>query len=566
MENLSRGVVAVRCSETDVLISWRLLGLDPKDIGFNVYRTTDDGSPERLNREVLTKGTNFVDDSADLDRDNIYEARAVIGGKEQAADSHFTLPAANPQEPVVRVPLREGGPIKFVWVGDLDGDGNYDYVLDRQTVPQTLEAYTSTGKFLWEIQLGPGSEEQNNISPGPSTIDVGHWDGVTVYDFDSDGHAEVAIRIANGVVFGDGQTFRDGDNDNHQFIAFVDGMTGALRASAELPNKYSADGPLGARFGVGYLDGKRPHLISYNKNRQKSGAFNLLYAAYTFDGRDANLEWIWHRDNTDAPDGHNSRSFDSNGDGKDEIHEIGFCLNGDGTFRYKVEDAIHGDRFQIAKIDPSRDGYQGFAVQQNHPDFLYEIYYDADDGKAIWKHYGEGDSDVGRGLVGDLDPRHPGMESWSFSGLYNTPKNVLVDETSPWPHLTLFWDGDIQTELFNDGKIEKWNPATANTDANISRLVTTWRFNAAVTHGPNPAMIGDIFGDWREEVILVHPDQNALAIFTTDQPTDIRLYTFAHNPAYRNSMTFKGYIQTHNPDYFVGNGMKSPPRPNIRYV
>ncbi|GAB4006388.1 hypothetical protein GCM10029992_56900 [Glycomyces albus] len=40
MEDLGRGVVAVR-SDNSVLVSWRLLGLDPDDIGFNVYRSTD---------------------------------------------------------------------------------------------------------------------------------------------------------------------------------------------------------------------------------------------------------------------------------------------------------------------------------------------------------------------------------------------------------------------------------------------------------------------------------------------------------------------------------------------
>src|SRR5688572_11241097 len=34
MENLGRGVVAVRSSNTNVLVSWRLLGLDPDGIGF----------------------------------------------------------------------------------------------------------------------------------------------------------------------------------------------------------------------------------------------------------------------------------------------------------------------------------------------------------------------------------------------------------------------------------------------------------------------------------------------------------------------------------------------------
>ncbi|SFD99219.1 hypothetical protein SAMN05518672_10469 [Chitinophaga sp. CF118] len=34
----------------------------------------------------------------------------------------------------------------------------------------------------------------NNISPGSATIDIGNWDGVTVYDLD--GKAEVITKIA----------------------------------------------------------------------------------------------------------------------------------------------------------------------------------------------------------------------------------------------------------------------------------------------------------------------------------------------------------------------------------
>lgn len=65
-------------------------------------------------------------------------------------------------------------------------------MIDRQTAPSTLEAYRTDGKFLWEINMGPNSVNQNNIEPGSSALNVGHWDGITVYDFDSDGKAEVA--------------------------------------------------------------------------------------------------------------------------------------------------------------------------------------------------------------------------------------------------------------------------------------------------------------------------------------------------------------------------------------
>lgn len=571
MENLGRGVVAVRSSETDVLVSWRLLGLDPEDIGFHVYRSTDGGEPERLTDEPLTDRTNFEDGTADLSASNAYEVRPVVDGEEGEPSEPFELPADHPEEPVVRVPLREGGEVKFVWVGDLNGDGEYDFVLDRQTSPQTLEAYTSDGEFLWEVNLGPNSENQDNISPGSSTVNVGHWDGVTVYDLDSDGRAEVAVRIANGVTFGDGTTFEH-ENDDHQFLAVLDGETGALRATAPVPDDYLDDGPLAARLGVGHLDGSTPSVVGYMKNRQDGGAFNLVMGAWQFDGQELTEQWTWHRGGQNAPDGHNTRIVDVDGDGADEIAEIGFVLNGDGTLRYSLGDQgiVHGDRFHIADMDPGRPGLEGYGVQQDHPDGLREYYYDADDGTLIWEHYGEGTADVGRGMAADIDPNHRGMEVWSFSGLYNAASNELTEPDTalaPWPQLGLWWDGDLGRELLNDGKLEKWDPENPSPSNSLPRLLTTSHYGAVnAAQGQNPTLVGDILGDWREEAVYTNADYDELIIFTTDQPTDTRLYTLAHNPAYRNGMTLKGYLQSSHPDYFLGYDMAEPPRPDIHYA
>lgn len=571
MENLDRAVVAVRSSSTDVLISWRLLGLDPDSTGFNVYRSTGGASSTKLNSEVLTGATNFVDTTADLAKSNSYRVRPVVGGKEQPSSKTFTLGADHATEPVVRIPIEEGGPIKFTWVGDLDGDGAYDYVVDRQTTPQKIEAYRSDGELLWRMDMGPNSTDQNNIEGGSSTIDVGNWDGVTVQDLDSDGRAEVAVRIANGVTFGDGKTFTYSD-DSHQFIAVLDGSTGAARATAPVPDDYLSDGPMYARFGVGYLDGTTPSLVAFMKNRVGSGDFNLMMTAWKFDGTTLSRQWKWLRGDQDAPDGHNTRIVDVDGDGKDEIAEIGFVLNGDGTLRYSLEPkgVIHGDRFYIGKMDPDRPGLQGYGIQQNNESGLREYYYDAADGSMIWQHSEDGVTDVGRGLVGDIDPRHPGMEAWSFSGIYNAPTGKLTEaDTSlaPWPALGLWWDGDLGMELLNDGKLEKWDPADPKPSNSLPRVLTTSKFGAVgVGSAGNPTLVGDLMGDWREEAVYPNASNDELIVFTTDRPTDTRLYTLAHNPAYRNAMTVKGYLQSHEVDYYLGNGMSTPPRPDISYA
>ena len=38
MEKLGRGVIAMRTGTNSVYVGWRQLGLDPSDIGYNVYR------------------------------------------------------------------------------------------------------------------------------------------------------------------------------------------------------------------------------------------------------------------------------------------------------------------------------------------------------------------------------------------------------------------------------------------------------------------------------------------------------------------------------------------------
>ena len=563
MENLSRGVVAVR-SGSNVFISWRLLALDPSGIGFNIYRSAGGGTAVKLNSSVLTGGTNFTDTTADLTKSNSYYVKPVISGAEQAASASFTLTANHADEPVVTVPLRSGSAIKNVWVGDFDGDHEYDFLVDRtETTPQRLEAYKRDGTFLWSVNLGPNSSNQNNISPGSSTISVGMWDGVTVYDLNGDGKAEVVLKIANGVTFGDGTVWNN-SSDTKQWLAVLDGMTGALKNYSPLPDDYSSVGPLATQLGIGYLNGTTPSIVVFAKNRNSDGSFNCVVSAYRWSGSNLTRDWKWLRGSQNAPDGHQMRIADLDGDGKDEIAEIGFVLNGDGTLRYSLagSNVVHGDRFYIGKLDPNRSGLQGYGIQQDNPFGMLEYYYDATTGSMLWQHTTTPPAgDVGRGDVGDIDPRYSGYETWSFSGIYNGPTNNQITTTAaPYPAFRLWWDGDLLSESFNDGKIEKWNYSSSS----VSRLVTTWNYHTATrSERGAPMFYGDIFGDWREEVILTSSDFSKLVIFTTPLPTNTRLYTLAQNPLYRNSMTIKGYKQSHLTDYYLGNGMSTPPKPNI---
>ncbi len=587
MENLGRGVVAVRSSTTGVLVSWRLLGLDPAGIGFNVYRSTNGGTTMKLNSAVLTDGTNYSDSSADLTQPNAYFVRPVIGGVEQAASAAFTLSANHLVEPIVRIPLSPlpgpGYETKFVWVGDLDGDGEYDYVIDRLAPldlvnndiglgNQYLEAYKSNGTLLWRVDMGAESRKTYNIHPGATTLSMGMYDGVTVYDLDGDGKAEVVLKIADGVKFPDGTTFHNADTQ-HQFVAILDGMTGKMLANTSFPTDFEAEGSLGTQFGIGYPDGVKPSIYFWGRNRNPDKSFNDVFASWSWNGG-STITQNWKLPIPASMGGinasHQMRIIDVDGDGKDEMATGGVMVNSDGTIRYKLPGVIHGDRFYIAKMDPNSPDMQGYGIQQNNPSGLLEYYYNATTGAVQWRHSTTPGVlvDVGRGLIGDLDPRKPGYEVWSFQGLYNGPSGTLAEPNTalqPYPTQSIWWDGDVLTEGLNDSKIEKWNPNNPTTTNSTPRLDLLSKYGAIISNH-NPMFIGDIFGDWRTEVIAMNSTYTELMIFTTNIPSTTRAYTMAHNPAYRNHMTIKGYMQSPMLDYYFGSGMSTPPRPNIRYV
>src|SRR4029079_14014359 len=105
-ERLSRGVIAVRSSSTQVYVGWRLFGNDPAGVAFNLYRSAGGGAPVLLNGSPLTATTNFPDGAASPSQSNSYFVRPVVGGVEQAASAAFTLPANAPVQQFLEIPLQ----------------------------------------------------------------------------------------------------------------------------------------------------------------------------------------------------------------------------------------------------------------------------------------------------------------------------------------------------------------------------------------------------------------------------------------------------------------------------
>ncbi|HLP77251.1 MAG TPA: autotransporter-associated beta strand repeat-containing protein, partial [Candidatus Paceibacterota bacterium] len=378
--------------------------------------------------------------------------------------------------------------------------------------------------------------------------------------------AEVIVRVANGTILPNGATITT-NNNTSQFLCILDGLTGAERARALIPNPYFADGPLNCHAGVAYFDGVHPSILFSGENRVGSAQFQRLSVAWDFRNGKLTQRWIYQTPSgQNDSEGHQLRIADVNHDGKDELVRIGGVVadsNGVPVTLYSTELA-HGDRYHVTDIDPDRPGLEMYAIQQLNQTLLATALQDLGSGQLFKKWYSAGITDVGRGVTLDMVPSSRGAEVFSTQpGIFDAKGNQLY-ANNVWAPEAIWWDADLGRE-FEDGAgsgalspvINKFNPATGVTD----RMYTLYNEDGGChqAYGGRAAFWGDILGDWREEFIVVANDYNSLRIYTTKLAATNRLYCLMQNPQYRVQCTFKGYYQASYVDYFLGNQMPPPP-------
>jgi autotransporter-associated beta strand protein len=583
MEKLGRGVLAMRTGTSSVYVTWRLLATDPDNIGFNVYRTNSSGLT-CLTSQPITNVTCYTDTSASLTLSNAWFVRPVINGVEGASSGAWGLTNNANVRQYFSVPLHEvvGGAyppydVKFCWVGDLDGDGEYDFVVDRLSTTtasnQYLQAYKRDGTFLWQMDLGYNSTNTYVYGPGASAISFGDSDHVTVYDMDGDGKAEVLVKTANGVTVTNAAGVRVASitaaNDLVEYISVFNGLTGEERSRCVVTNAHPSDGPLFSRFIIAYCDGVHPSLVFSCENRNVTTQdFQEQLMAYDF--RDGQITQRWAKVSGLTARAHQVRVADVNHDGIDDICDIGSAFSGDDGRLLFANELVHGDRFHIMDIDPERPGLETFAIQQLNSTLLATMLYDAATGVPIKKWYSSGVTDVSRGVAADIDPTRKGCEMFSTQpGLFDCKGNQFYASTL-WPPETVWWDADLCRE-FEDGAgsgalnpvINKYNSSTHSADRIYSIYSDGGNYVVHQAYGGRAAFWGDIIGDWREELVLVASDYSEIRIYSTKIAATNRLYCLMQDPAYRGQCTAKGYYQSSYPDFYLGMEMQPPAPPPV---
>lgn len=500
-------------------------------------------------------------------------------------------------------------------VGDLDGDGNYEIVLkwdptdskDSAGADFTGNAYIDAYKidpnndgYMWRIDLG------KNVTSGA------HYTQFLVYDFDGDGKSEVAMKTAPGTVdgtghyvteVGDTDEIRNTDNTKSyigtsgrlkgknpftQYLTIFDGETGAaLYTTDYIPydaaeDQYWGDGK--AKYNrserylaaVAYLDGIHPSIVMCRGYYHDS-----VIRAYTWDGTELTMQWE-HKGKKSASSttlygqgNHNLSVGDIDNDGKDEIVYGSAALDNDGQKVLGNTRLGHGDAMHMS--DFNNDGVQEvFSVKEDQYKKYAEDLRVASTGNHFWESGKLVTSDDnGRGVMDNIDDdyakTHPNALALGWSSGLEKTHDFSGNDVAAKPagagsgtfdNFLVYWDGDLSRELLDANIIQKYY-ATTGTTKRFYGPSDGYTLTGGSTNNyskRNPSLVADIWGDWREEIIMPvnkgsATDQAYLRIYTSTMPTDYRITTLMHDCQYRLSVAWQnvGYNQPTHASYYIGS-------------
>ena len=260
---------------------------------------------------------------------------------------------------------------------------------------------------------------------------------------------------------------------------------------------------------------------------------------------------------------HNISVADVDGDGCDEIIWGSAALNNDGWLLYATGYG-HGDAIHLSDLVPQRPGLEVMEVHEEKP-YGWDL-HDAATGEIIYSAT-SGD-DNGRGMAADIEADYEGFEFWSAAkdGTHTAVDGSAIYAGQGSTNFRIYWDGDLQDELF-DGNYSstsgactpKVSKVTKGVVSDLARLTATSARTCNTTKA-TPCLQADLFGDWREEVVLWNgADPSQIYIFATDTETKYRIPTLMHDHVYRLGVAWQNvaYNQPPHLGYYLPASLTS---------
>ncbi|WP_148073921.1 rhamnogalacturonan lyase [Bythopirellula goksoeyrii] len=504
--------------------------------------------------------------------------------------------------------VREGEHYTQFMVYDLDGDGRAELVC--KTADGTVDGQ---GKVIGDAEkdwrtLDEGSQRHGRILDGPEYLTV--FDGLTGKALQTVDYIPSRLPI-NGW----GGIGGNAGNDNYgnrcdRFLACVAYLDGRRPSVVMCRGVYGRivmaawdwrDGELSVRWvfdsGMSYPPYANASPFS------GMGGHSLSVADVDDDGKD---EIIYQ-----------AMVIDDNGKG---LYSTGL-RHGDAMYitdMYPNRDGMEVFTIQENENDAELFQTPGAAMR------------DARTGEILWSHSPV--IDVGSGMAADIDPRYLGYEAWGGPGGLRNSEGESIGPAPRETGWSVWWDGDPLRELLSPGRPERSRTPQRGSAAreargnaeprpNIEQLrgpredrdeqdtqarsrfretelpdqqqnrellrrrfgpqptrISKWNWNTeemdplveldGVSFSRGPSIMGDLIGDWREEILLASPDGKSLRLYTTTIPTDLRLPTLLHDPQYRLGLAWQNvvYNKPCYPSYYLGDGMKTPTRPHLNLV
>ncbi len=565
---LKRGLMALHSSSGN-LVSWRARKTDDPDLRFMLYRITAAGNETALNSgDYIAGKTNFLDKSGSTSSTYRLEVLDADGNVIETDESGATW-----SDQTLYIPLTAGAPTDNSGLGatytpndaaicDMDGDGEYEIILkwypsnakDAASSGSTsnifFDCYKLDGTRLWRIDMG------QNFFASAHTVQFIAW------DFDGDGYGEFMVKTAPGTVDGQGNYVVMGDDDptanwknergkqveGPEYITVFDGMTGAELSTIAYHTNY-ADGE--AYWGdsnqnrserylaaIAWLDGEDSNPSPIFARGYYRGAF---VGAYDWDGVTLSERWVSR--NTTSGEGlwgegaHSITVGDCTGDGKQEIIYGSAALNHDGTLLYRTG-LGHGDSEHLGDFDPDNPGLEVYMVHEESP-YGADL-RDAATGTLLIHQTASGDT--GRGLAAHYNPEAEGayfQYSEVMSDLYDWNWNVIKSDVSHGGGGSLnnrvYWDGLLADCYYDKSVLESYNP-TYNSFDRIQ--VNGGNYTIGTLNNDtkyNPCILGDILGDWREEIVTWTEENGTyyLIINATNYESDYTVPHLMDDPNYR---------------------------------